>query len=249
MIADNQYFNKVPYKLLRLIILTSTNNKARVKVNVLSDQFDVLSGVKQGDPLSAIIINIEMNTVLKQMDTRELTSTRLKQIMAYADHIARTARTTQALIKTINQLKLLSPPPGLTVNGKKRKFLQCSRKAKRDEYLKVYDTQIEAVHSFKYLGSILNGRNEMDEEMKERIALGNGTYYANSTLFKSQLLTKRINLNYIFTIIRPIVTYGSEAWVVREMNKGKWVVIERKILRKIFGSTREEKAFGELKTN
>jgi hypothetical protein len=38
---------------------------------------------------------------------------------------------------------------------------------------------LEQVKSFKYLGSIVNGNNSIEEEIKERIILGNKAYYAN----------------------------------------------------------------------
>jgi len=46
------------------------------------------------------------------------------------------------------------------------------------------------VKSFKYLGSIVNGNNSIEEEIKGRISIGNEAFYANQDLFKSKLLTK-----------------------------------------------------------
>jgi len=46
----------VPAKLIRLIELTLINNRARVKINnEYTEEFQVESGVKQGDPLSAAL--------------------------------------------------------------------------------------------------------------------------------------------------------------------------------------------------
>jgi hypothetical protein len=41
---------------------------------------------------------------------------------------------------------------------------------------------------------IVNGNNSMEEEIKERISLGNKAYYANQDLFKSKLLSKKSKL-------------------------------------------------------
>jgi hypothetical protein len=38
---------------------------------------------------------------------------------------------------------------------------------------------LEQVKSFKYLGTIVNGNNSIEEGIKERIILGNKAYYAN----------------------------------------------------------------------
>jgi len=42
-----------------------------------------------------------------------------------------------------------------------------------------------------------------------------------------------------WSIIRPIVTYACETWVLKEITQNKLIVFERKVLRKIFGHTNE----------
>ena len=75
--------------------------------------------------------------------------------------------------------------------------------------------------SFKYLGSVVNGNNLIEEEIKERISLGNRAYYANQVLFKSKLWTRNSKLQMYTTLVRPIVTYAFETWVLKENIKTK----------------------------
>jgi hypothetical protein len=56
----------------------------------------------------------------------------------------------------------------------------------------------------------------IEEEIKERIALGIKAYYANQKFFKSRLVTKYSKLKLYRTVIRPIVTYASETWLLKE---------------------------------
>jgi hypothetical protein len=49
-------------------------------------------------------------------------------------------------------------------------------------------------------------------------------------------------------VIRPIVTYASETWVLKETTIQKLLVFERKILRRIFGPTNENQIW-RIKTN
>jgi hypothetical protein len=42
-----------------------------------------------------------------------------------------------------------------------------------------------------------------------------------------------------WSIIRPIVTYACETWVLKETIKNKLMVFERKELRRTFGLTKE----------
>jgi hypothetical protein len=66
------------------------------------------------------------------------------------------------------------------------------------------DININSMHleedkSFKYLGSIINGNNSIEEEIKEKIILGNKAYYANQALFESKLLFKKSKLKIYWT--------------------------------------------------
>jgi hypothetical protein len=70
----------IPAKLQNLIALTLTGTNAIVKINnEFTDKFDVKTGVKQGDPLSATLFSIAMDSILKKMELRKNITTRLKQ--------------------------------------------------------------------------------------------------------------------------------------------------------------------------
>jgi len=51
------------------------------------------------------------------------------------------------------------------------------------------------------------------------------------------------------SIIRPIVTYDCETWVLKETTKNKLMVLERKVLRKIFGPIKERVSTWRIKTS
>jgi hypothetical protein len=44
---------------------------------------------------------------------------------------------------------------------------------------------------------------------------------------------------HYYTVIRPIVTYSCETWILKETIINKLLVFERKILRKIFDPNKE----------
>ena len=75
----------------------------------------------------------------------------------------------------------------------------------------------------------MNGDNTLEDEIKERIAKGNGAYYANRTLFKSELVSRNSKLKLYLSIIRPTVFYGCETWVFKENVRQRLSVFERKI--------------------
>jgi len=119
----------IPAKLQKLIALTLTGTNAIVKINnEFTDKFDVQTGVKQGDPLSATLFSIARDSVLKKMELRGNISTRLKQCTAYADDILITTRTAQAMTDTFVKLKNESLKYGLIVNVHKTKYMKCTRR-------------------------------------------------------------------------------------------------------------------------
>jgi hypothetical protein len=95
----------------------------------------------------------------------------------------------------------------------------------------------------------VNSDNSIEEEIQHRITLGNKAYYANQFFFKSRLVSKKSKLKVYWSIIRPIVTYGCETWVMKETIKNKLVVFERKVLRRIFGLKKERDGTWRIKTS
>ena len=94
----------------------------------------------------------------------------------------------------------------------------------------------------------MNENNSIEEEIKERITLGNKAYYANQDLLKSKLLSKKSKLRMYQTLVRPVVTYACETWVLKENIKLKLMVFERKILRRIYGSNKERDGTWRIKS-
>jgi hypothetical protein len=110
------------------------------------------------------------------------------------------------------------------------------------------DKKFEQVKTFKYHGSIVNTDNTMEEEIKERIALGNKVYFASKKMFQSKLISQREKLELYYTATRPIVRYSCEIWILKETIISELLVFERRILRKIFGPKNVTGIWG-IKTN
>jgi hypothetical protein len=75
---------------------------------------------------------------------------------------------------------------------------------------------LEQVQFYKYLGSIVKSDNSIEEEVGNRITLGNKAYHPNQFLFKSRLVSKKLKMKLYWSIIRPTVTHAYEIWVLKE---------------------------------
>jgi hypothetical protein len=63
------------------------------------------------------------------------------------------------------------------------------------------------------------------------------------------LVFKKSKLKLYWNIIRPIISHTCEIWVLKEIIKNKLMIFETKVLRKIFGSTKERDGKWIIKTN
>jgi hypothetical protein len=127
--------------------------------------------------------------------------------------------------------------------------MKCTKRENVLGILRAGDIQIDPFKSFSYLGSTVNGNNTVEEEIRERTAKGNRAFYANKALFTSKLVSRRSKLKLYWRVIRPVVVYGCETWVLKENIIQKLSVFERKILRKIFGPTKKKDGSWKIKTN
>ena len=127
--------------------------------------------------------------------------------------------------------------------------MKCTRKETQLDGLRVGNIQTDQVRSFSYLGTIVNGSNTLEEEITERIVKGNKAFYANRTFFKSNLVSRKSKLKLYWSVIRPIVVYGCETWVLRESIIQRLSVFGRKMLRKMSGPTKEDNGNGRIKAN
>jgi hypothetical protein len=68
-------------------------------------------------------------------------------------------------------------------------------------------------------------------------------------VFTSKLVSRKSKLKLYWSVIRPIVVYGCETWVLKESIIQRLSVFERKILRKIFGPTKEANSIWRMKSH
>jgi hypothetical protein len=129
---------------------------------------------------------------------------------------------------------------GLTINTTKTKYM-INRKDngnKRKE-IGISGQKYQKVEMFKYLGSLVINLNDIETEIKTRLTAGNKCYHALGHILKKRYISQSIKVRLYKTLIRPIVTYGVETWTLTEKMGKLLMTWERKVLRKVYGPTKE----------
>jgi hypothetical protein len=71
------------------------------------------------------------------------------------------------------------------------------------------------------------------------VSVGIKCYYALGPILKRRSISHSIKIRFYKTIIRPAVTYGAETCTLTSKIEKILMTLERKILRKIYGPTKE----------
>ncbi|XP_070004261.1 uncharacterized protein [Nicotiana sylvestris] len=99
--------------------------------------------------------------------------------------------------------------------------------------------------SFKYLGSIIQGNGEIDEDVTQRIGAGWMKWRLASGVLCDRNVPLRFKGKFYRVVVRPAMLYGAECWLVKNSHVQKMRVAEMRMLRWICGYTRRNRIKNE----
>lgn len=100
---------------------------------------------------------------------------------------------------------------------------------------------MQLVEDFKYLGVIVNERQLMKKEITKRIESYTNDLRLLYPLLKERLIALRVKVFKCKTILRPVLTYGSETWTSTTRLKSKVQAAEMRVLRLVKAVTRRDR--------
>ena len=208
----------IPNKLISLIKACYVNSKCSVKVGKRkTDYFEVKSGLRQGCMLSPLLFNLVLEKAIQttaHIAQGAIISNNKISMLAYADDVVILSETERGLEELSTPFLEMSKRVGLECNVGKTKLMLLSRRDRIDDNVNIGDMEVEGVQSFKYLGSTVTSNNLMDNEIIERIGVGNRCVFALGRVLKSQIISRRTKSRIYNIIIRPTVLYGCETWTL-----------------------------------
>ncbi|KAJ0179056.1 hypothetical protein K1T71_005831 [Dendrolimus kikuchii] len=245
----------IPKKLIDMIIVATSKCTMRVRVGrELSDDFAVITGLKQGDALSPTLFNLVLEYVLRRVMTLEV-GVQLNgrhKVIGYADDLALLGENREEIIKAAKVLEQEAKKVGLKINTDKTEYLHMKRYKNTRiacTNLHVGDTLYKGASKFKYLGCTITDTNSREEEIHIRVQNALRCSAALHKVLVSRLLSRKTKIRVYKTVIRPILMYGCEAWTLTLKEENQLLVTERKVLRKILGPTIKEDGSWRVRTN
>ena len=224
----------VSRKLLKAI--TSLYDTCESKVQN-GKWFQVNCGVRQGSALSPLLFIIYMDKIVKDVGRRNVDES---TALSYADDVAIIAKSEEILKRTVAAWNEELHKYGMKLNVRKSEVMVLSRMEKKCEII-INNQQLKEVDSFKYLGVHYNNTGVMEREIDERIAKYSKNVGLLYPLLREKEIPKKVKATIYTTILRPIMLYGCDAWVLTTKLRSKIQAAEMRVLRLIMGTTRRDK--------
>jgi hypothetical protein len=98
--------------------------------------------------------------------------------------------------------------------------------------------------SYTYLGSCITDDNNEYKEIQRRLMLANKAYFSLVAVMRSGDIHRKTEIMLYKTLIRSVLMYGCETWVLSQKSENALRGFERKILRRIFGPVNENGQWG-----
>ena len=166
-------------------ILENIYHKATARIhldNLMSEQFNIKRGVRQGDPISPKLFTAAIEAIFQKadlvhglnVDGETLTNLR------FADDVALLTEKTTQMELQLNDLYDASKEVGLKMHKRKTKYMTNFDSSNE---IHIESERIEKVDSYKYLGQTTWLQDTTKEEVKCRIRAGWSCFGRNREIF------------------------------------------------------------------
>ena len=225
---------------------------AVVSTDSTSRQFDIQRGVKQGDPVSALLFVLVIDQCMRNLqNTWRTANSRRSGLpfglhvdagdtltnLRFADDVLLFASSRADIQKMLTHFKKEASKYGLKMHAGKTKVLTNCKLPPRLRSITINDEQmpiLEPTATEMYLGCKLCAAKPMDDELDHRLKAA----WASFSKFKTELCDKRlgakVRVKLFEAVVSPRALYGSAAWALTQQQEQKLTTTRRRMLRMMF---------------
>ena len=199
--------------------IRSMYNKVRSTVRYRSEYSDFINsniGVKQGDPASSILCLFLLNDILNHINSNVDGIISVDEIqlflLLFADDAAVFTQDPQSLQLILNDIEQYCNMWKLKLNVNKTKImiLENGRHTNYDFFL--YNTRVEVVKSFKYLGVYLHKNGKWNRTQSHIAQNASFSLHKLFTTFYNLELPISNKVDLFEKIVEPVLNYAAEVW-------------------------------------
>ena len=218
----------IPHEIVQTIQVLYEDTKSAVLVDgMLSEEFNVGTGVLQGNVLAPYLFIIVVDWILRQSDlddigfttnprrSRRIPETRISNL-AFADDILLLANSENDAQKQLDNISNIAKEVGLIINAPKTKILSLNMPSPN---IQLNGSQLENVKEFKYLGSRIASS---EHDLNYRKGNAWDAFWKLRTVWLSDT-SLNIKINLYKASVLSILMYGCETWVLTSKMEKKCI--------------------------
>jgi hypothetical protein len=158
------------------------------------------------------------------------------------------ARTIPGLSEAFLNLEKSARNMGLVINQEKTVYMYSGKDTISHQDLAIGNNVFKRVDSFKYLGTMVNKMNNRSVEVNARLTVANRAYCGLQNHMRSRIISRSTKTLLYKTLIRPVLTYGAETWVLSKQDEHRLSIFEFSILWRIYGPVMDQGSW-RIRTN
>ncbi|XP_009797977.2 uncharacterized protein [Nicotiana sylvestris] len=178
------------------------------------------------------------------MYCRDTSKGRCIWCMLFADDIALIDDTRSGFNARLDIWRQTLESKGFKLSKTKTEYLECKfSDGTHDADIEVkLDAQVIPKRaSYKYIGSIIQGNGEIDEDVAHHIGAGWMKWRFASGILCDKNVPLRLKGKFYRVVVQPAMLYGAECWPVKNSHLQKMRVAEMRMLRWMCGYTRRDR--------